>query len=104
MFTELSRTEVGLPDFASGKAFHGKQRSSQGDQHVYFALETLRGLGERLEQREPLPEMSNGFHMGGALAGSLTSRVPIADCLLGETCLSIVMCQRFRLTFNRLRK
>jgi hypothetical protein len=30
--------------------------------HVYLSLETL-SLGDRLEQRQPLPEMSNRFDM-----------------------------------------
>ncbi len=35
----------------------------QGDQHVHFSLDMIRGLGERLEQRQSLPEMRNRFDM-----------------------------------------
>src|SRR5215467_14484400 len=74
---ELLRGRVRLANFSSSVAFHGKQRGSHGDQHVYFSLETLRGLGERLEQRQSLTEMGNSFNMRGTLDGSLTSLVPI---------------------------
>jgi hypothetical protein len=45
--TEVLRTRVGLLHFNSTLTFRGKQRCAQSDQYVYFALETLRGLGER---------------------------------------------------------
>ena len=32
--------------------------------HVHFALGTLRGLGQRLEQRQPLTQVRDRFHMG----------------------------------------
>ena len=32
--------------------------------HVHFALDALRCLGQRLEQRQPLTEVADGFHMG----------------------------------------
>ena len=32
--------------------------------HVHFALDTLRCLGERLEQRQPLTEVRDRFDMG----------------------------------------
>src|SRR5712691_12286115 len=44
VFTELPSIRVRLSHFGSGIAFHGKQRGSQGDQHVHFALEPLRRL------------------------------------------------------------
>ena len=49
VLTELPSTRVGLFHLRSRIAFRGKQRCAQGDQHVHFALGTLRGLGERLE-------------------------------------------------------
>src|SRR5215471_13104644 len=47
--TEVLRTVVGLFHLRRRVAFRGTQRYSQGDIYVYFALETLRGLGERFE-------------------------------------------------------
>jgi hypothetical protein len=43
------RTVVGLFNLRNGLTFHGKQRGSQGDQHVYFALDAIRGLRQCLE-------------------------------------------------------
>ena len=48
--------------------------------------------------------MTDRFHMGGALDGSLTSFVPIANSLFNETCFRTVMRQQFRLSFSRLWK
>jgi hypothetical protein len=42
VFTELPSIRVRLSHLRSSIAFHGKQRGTQGNQHVYFALETLR--------------------------------------------------------------
>src|SRR2546428_11647909 len=64
VFTEQSCTGVRLANLTCCVALHGKRRSSHGDKQVYFALETPGGLGERLEQFQPLTEMTNGFHMG----------------------------------------
>src|SRR5262245_55276775 len=72
--------------------------------HVYFSLDALKGLGQCLEQLQPLTKVCDSFHIGGALAGSLSSLVPITDRLCVETCLSVVMCQQFRLSFSGLWK
>src|SRR5262249_34858278 len=45
VLTELSSTRVRLSSFRGCLTFRGKQRCAQSDQHVYFTLETLRGLG-----------------------------------------------------------
>src|SRR5262249_46136056 len=102
VFTEVLSTSVRLSHFKSCIAFHGKQGRAQSDQRVHLSLETLRCLGERLEQREPLTEMSNSFDMGGALGSSLRRSMPIRDCFLCEPCLGIMMRQQFRLSFSRL--
>ena len=64
MCTEVLSTEVGLSDFRSRVAFRGGERCTQSNVHVHLALETLRGLGERLEQRQPLTKVSSRFHVG----------------------------------------
>ena len=51
----------------------------------------LRRLGERREQLQPLTEMGNRFRIGGVLDGALTRLMPIVDCLLRETCLSVMI-------------
>jgi len=48
-FTELPSVGVRLSHFRSSLTFRDNERYAQGDIHVHFALETLRGLGERLE-------------------------------------------------------
>jgi hypothetical protein len=63
MFTELPSVGVCLAHFSSSVAFHGKQRGSQSDQHVYFALDALTGLRQRLEQLQPFGDVTDGFHM-----------------------------------------
>jgi hypothetical protein len=60
---ELPSTEVGLSNFRSGKAFGGKQRGSQRDVQIHVALETLRGIGERLEQCQPRTQVCNRFYV-----------------------------------------
>src|SRR5437868_1206266 len=46
--------------------------------------------------------MTEGFDMGRTLDRTLCCRVPIVDRLLCKTFFSVVMCQKFRLSFNRL--
>src|SRR2546427_11612786 len=46
--------------------------------------------------------MGNRFDMGGALAGSLTSFMPIANRLCNETCFRTVICQQFWLGLSGL--
>ena len=62
--TELPRMRVGLFYLRSPITFGGKQRCPQSDQHIHFALETFSGLGERLEQLQPLTKMGDRFDMG----------------------------------------
>ncbi len=38
--------------------------AAQGRSAVHFVLGTLRRLGQRLEQRKPLMQVADGFHMG----------------------------------------
>jgi hypothetical protein len=80
----------------------GIQRYAQGDQHVDFASGALRGLGERREERQTLPEMGNRFDMGGALDSALSCELPIGDCLLCQPCLGIMLRQEFGLYLSGL--
>src|SRR5215510_620564 len=84
--TEVVRTAVGLCHLRRPIACRGKEGCPQSEKHVYFALDALRCLGERLEQRQPLAEMGDRFHMGGALDGALTCVMPIANRLCKESC------------------
>src|SRR5262245_51001655 len=101
ILAELPSVRVRLSDFRSCVTFGGKQRCSQSQAHVQLPWETLRGLGEHLEQREPLPEMSNGFHLARPLAGPLPSLVPVGNRLFRQPCFHIMMRYKFRLSFNR---
>jgi hypothetical protein len=56
------------------------------------------------EDGEPLPEVGDGFRMGGALDGVLSRLVPIMDCLFVETRLRAMMRQEFGLGGSSLGK
>jgi hypothetical protein len=60
---ELLRSEIGLSDFRSGEALGGNQGCPEGSMHIYFALDALKGLGQCLEQLQPLTQVSDSFHM-----------------------------------------
>ena len=81
VLTELPGAGVALFHLRCRVAFGGSQRCAQGDVHVHFSLDTIKGLWEHLEQRQPCAQVTDGFHIGGPLDGSLTSFVPIADRL-----------------------
>ena len=49
VLTEVVRTQVGLFHLRSRIALRGNERYAQSDQHIYFTLETLRCLEERVE-------------------------------------------------------
>jgi hypothetical protein len=49
MLTEVLRTRVGFFNLRCRVAFGGKQRCSESDQHSYFSLDALMGLGQRLQ-------------------------------------------------------
>jgi hypothetical protein len=63
VFTELSRTCIDLSNFRSRVALRGKQRRAQGNVHIHLLLDAIRCLRERLEQREPVAKVTDGFHM-----------------------------------------
>src|SRR5262249_24734425 len=82
----------------------GNLRYAESDQHIHFTLDALRSRGERLQQREPLPEMGDRFHMGGPLDGAVTSFVPVGDRLSRQSCLHTVMSEELWLGRSGLRK
>src|SRR6266446_6152547 len=57
VLTEVVCTQVGLFHLRSRIALRGNERCAQGDQHIYFTLETLWCLGERFEKRESLKQL-----------------------------------------------
>ena len=62
--TELPRTGVGLFPRRSGLALRGSQRRTQREKPIHCMLETRRGCGECLAQRQAFGEVTDGFHMG----------------------------------------
>src|SRR3712207_5483563 len=81
VLADLARARVGLTHFQSPSPLRGTQRCPESDQHIHFMLETLRSLPERLEQRQPVTQVTKGFYMGGAFGGALPSAIPIVDRL-----------------------
>src|SRR5262245_29037481 len=82
--------------------FGGNQRCPEGDKQVYFTWDTLRGLGQRFQQRQSVTKVTDRFDMCRALDGALSCFLPIVNGLLCETCLSVMMCQEFWLCLSDL--
>ena len=106
MLTELPSVGVGLLHFGSRSSLSWQcSDAPKAIMHVYFALETLRCLRQRLEQ---LPALDGDGLMASTWAerwtGSLTSLMPIANRLFSETCFRIVMRQQFWLCLSGLRE
>ena len=69
-----------------------------------FLLGALRSVRQGLEQLQPLGEVTDRFHIGRALAGSLPCLLPVGNGLLDEARLGVVMGQQLRLGLDGLGK
>ena len=104
LLAEFPCPGVGVFHFWSGLALDGHQGGPQGGLHQQLVLGTLRRLWQGLEQLDPSGAVADGFQIGRAFTGLLTCPLPVANGLLCEPSLSIVMGQQLGLRLAALGK
>ena len=102
LLTQRVGLGVGLLHLGRCVPFGHQQCRAEGNVQGQGLLGMLRRLWQGLQQLNPVVQVADGFQMGRAVAGSLARLLPVANRLLDETCLRVVMRQQFGLCLSGL--
>src|SRR5438128_8701854 len=104
LLTERQGPPIGLLNFWSGIALAGDQRRAKRGLQLQFLLGTRRSVRQRLEHLQPLPEMTDGFHVRRALDGAMAGPLPVTHGPIGEPRLGEVIREYLGLRLDGLGK
>ena len=90
---EFSGAAVDLSHLRSSISFGGRQGGAKGGLEGQLLLDAFRRVWKGDEQLDPLLEVGNRFHIGRTLNSTLACLLPVANGLLYQARLGVVMRQ-----------